>query len=224
MIRLGLCCYSLEVGTRNFFFWVRNRNSATWRRHFHNRNSANFKEMLLRKCNSAIPQSQCFLKSATLNPQLESFTSAIFGLIWPWNPVYSWTKKIRGKKSHSIWIMINYTTLVCPGAGAGSRSRNFSIPAPAPAPAKSFGSGSATLVLYLLSFYIMSFHFIPFVVIRFVFLYLLSLYLLSHYSFGQKKSAMAKKWFGFSAIFSSALQCCFWCLSSWITFTKELPN
>jgi hypothetical protein len=29
------------------------------------------------------------------------------------------------------------------------------------------------------------------------------------YSIGQKKSAMAKKWFGFSAIFSSALQCCF---------------
>jgi hypothetical protein len=29
------------------------------------------------------------------------------------------------------------------------------------------------------------------------------------YSIGQKKSAMAKKLFGFSAIFSSALQCCF---------------
>ncbi len=43
--------------------------------------------------------------------------------------------------SYSIWIMIKYTTLVCPGAGAGSQ--NFSIPAPAPA--KSFGSGSATL-------------------------------------------------------------------------------
>jgi hypothetical protein len=40
--------------------------------------------------------------------------------------------------SCSIWIMIKYTTLVCPGAGAGSRSRNFSIPAPAPA--KSSGS------------------------------------------------------------------------------------
>jgi|LakMenE01Jun11ns_1017448.scaffolds.fasta_scaffold9500105_1 hypothetical protein len=45
--------------------------------------------------------------------------------------------------SYSIWIMIKYTTLVCPGAGAESRSRNFSIPAPA----KSFGSGSATLLL-----------------------------------------------------------------------------
>ncbi len=44
--------------------------------------------------------------------------------------------------SYSIWIMIKYTTLVCPGAGAGSRSRNFSIPAPAPA--KSFGSGSSS--------------------------------------------------------------------------------
>jgi hypothetical protein len=35
------------------------------------------------------PQSQFFLKSATLNLPLESFTSAIFGIFWPWNPVDS---------------------------------------------------------------------------------------------------------------------------------------
>jgi hypothetical protein len=39
-----------------------------------------FKEMLLRNRNSAIPQSQFFLKSATSSPQLESFNSAIFGI------------------------------------------------------------------------------------------------------------------------------------------------
>jgi hypothetical protein len=39
-----------------------------------------FKEMLLRNLNSAIPQSQFFLKSATSSPQLESFNSAIFGI------------------------------------------------------------------------------------------------------------------------------------------------
>jgi hypothetical protein len=39
------------------FFSVRNRNSATGRKHFRNRNSATFKEMLLRNRNSAIPQS-----------------------------------------------------------------------------------------------------------------------------------------------------------------------
>ncbi len=35
--------------------------------------------MLLRNRNSAIPQSQFFMKSATSSPQLESFNSAIFG-------------------------------------------------------------------------------------------------------------------------------------------------
>jgi hypothetical protein len=39
-----------------------------------------FKEMLLRNCNSAIPQLQFFLMSATSSPQLESFISAIFGI------------------------------------------------------------------------------------------------------------------------------------------------
>ncbi len=38
------------------------------------------KEMLLRNRNSAIPQSQFYLKSATSSPQLESFNSAIFGI------------------------------------------------------------------------------------------------------------------------------------------------
>ncbi len=37
---------------------------------------------------------------------------------------------------------------------------------------------------------------------------------LGGYSIGQKKSAMAKKVSGFSAIFSSGLQCCFYFLSS----------
>jgi hypothetical protein len=40
-----------------------------------------FKAMLLRNRNSAIPQSQFFLMSATSNPQLESFISAIFGIL-----------------------------------------------------------------------------------------------------------------------------------------------
>ncbi len=41
-----------------------------------------FKKMLLRNRNrnSAIPQLQFFLKPATSSPQLENFTSAIFGM------------------------------------------------------------------------------------------------------------------------------------------------
>jgi hypothetical protein len=39
-----------------------------------------FKEMLLRNRNTAIPQSEFFLKSATSSPQLESFNSVIFGI------------------------------------------------------------------------------------------------------------------------------------------------
>jgi hypothetical protein len=38
-----------------------------------------FKNMLLRNCNSAIPQSQFFLKSATSSPQLGSSNFAFFG-------------------------------------------------------------------------------------------------------------------------------------------------
>jgi hypothetical protein len=56
--------------------------------------------MLLRNRNSAIPQSQFSLLSATSNPQLESFTSAIFGIFLA---VESgrFMKKIRGKKSRA---------------------------------------------------------------------------------------------------------------------------
>jgi hypothetical protein len=39
-----------------------------------------FKAMLIRNHNSAIPQSQFFLKSATSSPQLESFISTIFDI------------------------------------------------------------------------------------------------------------------------------------------------
>ncbi len=39
-----------------------------------------FKEILLRNCNSTIPQSQFFLMSATSSPQVKSFISAIFGI------------------------------------------------------------------------------------------------------------------------------------------------
>ncbi len=70
---------SLHRWARATFFWVRNHNSATWRKNIRNRNSATFKEMLLRNRNSATPQSQFFLKSTTSSPQLESFNSAIFG-------------------------------------------------------------------------------------------------------------------------------------------------
>jgi hypothetical protein len=38
--------------------------------------------MLFRNRNSAIPQSQFFPKSATSSPQLETFTSAIFGIFY----------------------------------------------------------------------------------------------------------------------------------------------
>ncbi len=72
--------YTVQRWARATFFWVRNRNSATWRKHLRNRKSATFKEMLLRNRNSAIPQLQFFLKSVTSSPQLELFTSAIFGI------------------------------------------------------------------------------------------------------------------------------------------------
>ncbi len=58
---------------RPTFFWVRNRNSATWRKHFRNRNAATFKEMFLRNRNSAIPQSQFFPKSATWELRFRNF-------------------------------------------------------------------------------------------------------------------------------------------------------
>ncbi len=77
-------CKQTEVGTRNFF-GVRNRNSATLRRHFRNRIPQLFSELLLRNRNSAMPQSQFFLKSATLSSQPETFTSAIFGRFLAWS-------------------------------------------------------------------------------------------------------------------------------------------
>ncbi len=67
--RAHLCICKYRRWACATFFLVRNHNSATWRKHFYNRNSATFKEMLLRNCNSAIPQSQFFLKSATWSPQ-----------------------------------------------------------------------------------------------------------------------------------------------------------
>ncbi len=66
-----------EVGTRNFFWspqsQFRNLKEALPQSQFRN---------FLKKCCSAtaIPQSQFFLMSATSNPQLESFISAIFGI------------------------------------------------------------------------------------------------------------------------------------------------
>jgi hypothetical protein len=64
---------------RATFFRVRNRNSATRRKHFSNRNSATFKRMSLRNRNSAIPQSQFFLKSATQELYFRNFRQ-IFGV------------------------------------------------------------------------------------------------------------------------------------------------
>jgi hypothetical protein len=67
-----------EVGTRNFFLspqsQFRNLKEALPQSQFRN-----ISLILLRNRNSAIPQSQFFLKSATSIPQLESFNSAIFG-------------------------------------------------------------------------------------------------------------------------------------------------
>jgi hypothetical protein len=127
--RSCLCLY--QRWARATFFRVNYRNSATWRKNFCNRNSATFKQMMLRNHNSAIPQSQFFLKSATSSPQLEGFTSAISDiflaaewlvdkyLFFPqdFRPQFiSWTlpvcgyesgirliheKKIGGKKSHA---------------------------------------------------------------------------------------------------------------------------
>jgi hypothetical protein len=88
------------VGTLNFFFppqsQFRNLKEALPQSQF-----CNLEEMLLCNRNSAIPQSQFFLKSATSNPQLESFHSAIFGIFLAVELVDSWRKKIGGQKSHS---------------------------------------------------------------------------------------------------------------------------
>jgi hypothetical protein len=67
------------VGTRNSFgspqLQFRNLKKELPQSQFRN-----FKGMLLRNHNSAIPQLQFFLKSATSSPQPESFTSAISGI------------------------------------------------------------------------------------------------------------------------------------------------
>jgi hypothetical protein len=57
-----------------------------------------FKEMFLHNRNSAFPQSQIFLMSATSSPQLESFISAIFGILMAMEST-RFKKKIGGKKS-----------------------------------------------------------------------------------------------------------------------------
>jgi hypothetical protein len=54
--------------------------------------------MLLRNRNSAIA---IFFKSATLNPQLESLTSAIFGIFLTMESGLFMNKKIGGKKSRA---------------------------------------------------------------------------------------------------------------------------
>ncbi len=72
------------------FLKVRNCNFATWRKYYRNRNSATFKEMLLRNRNSAIA---IFSEVHNLRASIPLF-SAYF---WPRNPVNSW-EKIGGKK------------------------------------------------------------------------------------------------------------------------------
>jgi hypothetical protein len=54
--------------------------------------------MLLHNRNSAIA---IFLKSATSSPQLESFTSAIYGIFLAVKSSRFLKKKIGGKKSHA---------------------------------------------------------------------------------------------------------------------------
>ncbi len=65
---------------RATFFWVRNRNSAIWKKHFRNHNMATFKEMLLRNWDSttAIFSEVHNFKSATWKLQFCNFWH-IFG-------------------------------------------------------------------------------------------------------------------------------------------------
>jgi hypothetical protein len=76
----------------------RNLKEAIPQLQFRNCNSATFKEMLLRNRNTAIPQSQFFFKSTTLNPQVESFTSAIFGIFLAKESSLFMNTKIGGNK------------------------------------------------------------------------------------------------------------------------------
>jgi hypothetical protein len=55
--------------------------------------------MLVRNRNSAIPQSQFFLISATSSPLFRASFPQFSAHFWPWNPVDFGEKKIGGKKS-----------------------------------------------------------------------------------------------------------------------------
>jgi hypothetical protein len=68
--------------------------------------------MLLRNRNSAIPQSQFFFNSATLNPQLESFTSEIFGIFLAMESCLFMNKKTGGKKSRAT---VPFRQVLLPG-------------------------------------------------------------------------------------------------------------
>jgi hypothetical protein len=80
------------VGKRNIFLspqsQLRNLKAALPQSQFRNRNRA-------------IRQPQFFLKSATSSPQLESFTSATFGIFLAVESGRLMKKKIGGKKSHA---------------------------------------------------------------------------------------------------------------------------
>ncbi len=74
--RQRLC--QLQRRARANFFWVRNRNSATWRKHFRDHNSAIYKEMLsatatpqFRNCNFF--SEVCNFKSATWELYFRNF-------------------------------------------------------------------------------------------------------------------------------------------------------
>jgi hypothetical protein len=69
-----------------------------------------FKEMLLRNRNSAILQSQFFLKSATSSSQLKSFTFAIFGIFLAMESG-RFMKKQSGVKNPSLSLQTFYSVL-----------------------------------------------------------------------------------------------------------------
>ncbi len=79
-----------EVGRCNFF-WVRNRNSATRRKHFPQSQFRNF----LKKCCSATTTPQFRNQDFFWSPQLQvrnlRASIPLFSeYLWPWNPVDSW--------------------------------------------------------------------------------------------------------------------------------------
>ncbi len=78
------------MGTRNFFLSPQSQ-FRNMKKHFRNRNSATFKEMLLRNCNSAIPQSQFFPKSATWELHFRNFRH-ILGHGVAWNLIFFTTR------------------------------------------------------------------------------------------------------------------------------------